>query len=487
MRRRAAKRWLAAGGAVLAWGAPAPALAHAFEKRYDLPIPLEMFLAGAGLAVALSFIVMGFFVRSGGRHFDYPRFDLLRLAPFRLLAHRSVRLAARGFSAAAFLLILLAGFLGEQNPMRNIITTAVWIVWWVGMAYVCSLLGDAWSLLNPWGSLFAGAEALHRRLRPGAPLSLNLPLPARVGSWPAAALFLWFAWAEIGWQNNFVPANIAFAAGVYSLITWGGMLLFGREEWLRRGEAFAVVFGLLGRFGVTEARTGPGGRREWNLRPPAVGLLAKEVPHPSAVALVLMVLATVTFDGFTETAQWQGLRTRLFDLFAWLGARTAFQMADAFALCAAPAIFFLVYLLFAWLVRLAGGRVLPAGEVARRFVFSLVPIAIGYHLAHYFSYLFIQGQRLIPLASDPFGWGWNLLGTAGYEVDIGIVEARLVWNLSLAAIVLGHIFAVYLAHVVALGALKDRRLALRSQYPMLVLMVGYTVLSLWIIAQPIVG
>ena len=116
----------------------------------------------------------------------------------------------------------------------------------------------------------------------------------------------------------------------------------------------------------------------------------------------------------------------------------------------------------------------------------LVPIAMAYHLAHYFTYLLIQGQLLIRLASDPLGFGWNLFGTARYRPDIGIVGARAVWYTAVVAIVVGHVLAVYVAHVVALREYRDRRAALRSQLPMLVLMVGYTVVSLWIIAQPIV-
>ncbi|MBI3127774.1 MAG: hypothetical protein HYZ11_09240 [Candidatus Tectomicrobia bacterium] len=475
----------AAGGAALVLVRPAPALAHAFERRYDLPMPLDMFLLGAGLAVALSFAVMGLFVRSGGGRAAFPRYNLLRLGPVRLLAHPWALLAVRAFAAGVFLLAIAAGFLGEQNPLRNLIVTLAWIVWWVGLAYACALFGNAWALLNPWDTLFAGAEGLWRRAT-GKNLSLGIPLPGWVGAWPAAALFLWFAWGELAWRDNHIPASLAFAASVYSLITWLGMALFGREEWLRRGEAFSAVFGLIGRFGITEGRTGPGGR-EWNLRPPAAGLLQKEAPHPSEVALVLALLSTVTFDGFGETVQWELLRTRLYDLFGWMEARAAFQATDAFALFATPVIFFAVYAAFAGLMRLAAGSGISTGGLIRRFAYSLVPIAVGYHLAHYFSYLVIQGQRILPLASDPFGWGWDLLGWASYQVDIGIVDARIAWNVSLAAIVLGHIFAVYLAHMVALEAYPDHRRALRSQYPMLALMVGYTMVSLWIIAQPIVN
>jgi len=115
-----------------------------------------------------------------------------------------------------------------------------------------------------------------------------------------------------------------------------------------------------------------------------------------------------------------------------------------------------------------------------------VPIAIAYHLAHYFTYLLIQGQLIVRLASDPFGFGWNLLGTARYRPDIGVVGARFAWYTAVIAIVAGHIIAVYVAHAIALREFRDRAAALRSQYPMLVLMVGYTMVSLWIIAQPIV-
>jgi hypothetical protein len=121
------------------------------------------------------------------------------------------------------------------------------------------------------------------------------------------------------------------------------------------------------------------------------------------------------------------------------------------------------------------------------FVLSLLPIAIAYHLAHYISFFLINGQGIIALASDPFGFGWDLFGTAYYRIDIGIVDARFAWYSSVFAIVAGHLFAVYIAHIVALNHFRDIRLALRSQYPLLALMVGYTALSLWILAQPIVA
>jgi hypothetical protein len=193
----------------------------------------------------------------------------------------------------------------------------------------------------------------------------------------------------------------------------------------------------------------------------------------------------VTFDGFTATPAWASLEGRLYAALEALGdARLTF--IDTLGLVAFPLLFGLVYLGFARWMAWMGDDELSTGAVARLFVLSLVPIAIAYHLAHYFTYLLIQGQLLIRLASDPLGLGWDLFGTARYRPDIGIVGARAVWYTAVAAIVAGHVIAVYVAHAVALREYRDRRAALRSQLPMLVLMVGYTVVSLWIIAQPIV-
>jgi hypothetical protein len=206
---------------------------------------------------------------------------------------------------------------------------------------------------------------------------------------------------------------------------------------------------------------------------------------PSMVAFVLLLLSTVTFDGFTATPAWAGLESALYAALPPLGG-ARLTLIGTLGLVSFPLVFGLVYRLFAaWIAWAAGGGV-PAGRVARLFVLSLIPIAIAYHLAHYLTYLLIQGQLVIRLASDPFGFGWNLFGTARYRPDIGLVGARFAWYTAVSAIVLGHILAVYVAHVIALREYATRRAALRSQIPMLVLMVGYTMVSLWIIAQPIV-
>ena len=149
-------------------------------------------------------------------------------------------------------------------------------------------------------------------------------------------------------------------------------------------------------------------------------------------------------------------------------------------------LFVAVYLCVAWLVDRCSGEPQGLRVSAGSFVLSLVPIAIGYHLAHYLSYLLIAGQLIIPLASDPFNLGWDLFGTRGYAVDIAIVDARFVWYTAVVTIISGHVIAVCLSHTMALRLYKKRSRAIRSQIPMLVLMMGYTMSSLWILSQPIV-
>ena len=202
--------------------------------------------------------------------------------------------------------------------------------------------------------------------------------------------------------------------------------------------------------------------------------------------LVVIFLSTVTFDGFSQTPPWQELLLWAFTTFSeWsLTALMVTNTSRAYPVCGVVCGGLSGFLHDHGAFRPGSTRRRPS-IAARLFVFSLIPIAFAYHLAHFFSYLLIQGQLIIPLASDPFGFGWDLFQTADYSVNIAIVNARFVWILAIASIVIGHVIAVFLAHVTALRHFGAHDAALRSQRAMLILMVGYTMISLWILAQPI--
>jgi len=478
-----------------------PALAHGFGPTYDIPIPLWLYLYGAAAAVVLAFLPLALFSRrERGAAYRYPRFDLLRVRLLRtLLTSRFLTGTLRLLSVGLFVLVVVAGLVGLQTGF-NIAPTFVWVIWWVGFSLFTAFVGNLWPIVNPWAVIFEWAEALARRLGFRDGLELGEAYPRGFGIWPAVGLYLAFVWVENVFSGSYVPRYIAFFVLAYSLITLYGMAYFGKETWLRRGEAFSVYFGLLGRFAPTEVRVEapsvcagcegcePGGcvncyecfrraapeERELNLRPPAVGLGLQEKALPGGAAFVIVVLAGVTFDGLLETP-------------LWLEVLRLTPVTQTLGVVLLPLLFFGIYLGFVWLSRALGGG---GGEGFLRFAaayaFSLVPIAIAYQVAHYYTYLLIQGQMIISLVSDPFGWGWDLFGTAGFDPRYGLVGAGFVWYSQVGLIVVGHVIAVYLAHEISLRLLRDPRRALRSQIPMLVLMVLYTITSLWILAQPIV-
>ena len=498
-----------------------PALAHGFGERYDLPVPLWLYLWGASAVVLLSFALVSYFVGKQDAPRRYPRFDLLSVRAFRAtLASRPFVSGLRLLSVALFALVIAAGLLGDQTPELNFAPTFVWVWWWVGLVLFVAFVGNVWALVNPWKILFEWADGLARRLGVEEGLELRVPYPASWDVWPALAFFFVFAWVELVFWGSAMPRNIALFALLYSSATWAGMSLFGKETWLRGGEAFSVLFDILARFAPTEVRVKdnracegcercvpeahPGdkpyggecvncwgcferaapGERELDLRPPGVGLLDSGRFSAGHLAFVVFMLASVTYDGLLATPQWV---TLMYQLSLAMGSFGTFGSAvyGTLGLVVVPLVFLGLYVGVVKLCAVLGNA--SFAVLAGAFAYSLVPIALVYQAAHYFTYLLTEGQLIFALVSDPFGWGWDLLGTAGYEPDISVVDAAFVWYSQVALIVGGHVFAVYLAHAAALHQIPDAGRALRSQYPMVALMVLYTVLGLWILSQPVAG
>lgn len=506
---------IAAALLFLSWSAETPA--HGFAVRYDLPIPLGFFLAGAAATVALSFLFLGIFATANpGRADDQPAYLVSNRAG-AILSNRWVLGSLQAISAGLLLLVVAAALFGDTNPFRNISTTFVWIIWWVGMMFVNTFVGDIWALVNPWNALFAGAERLASHLNPGARLSAARPYPERLGVWPAVILFAAFAWLELISGEGEDPRKLGVLIIGYSLLTWTGMIVFGRRIWLAHGEAFTVVYTTFARFAPAAFRvkgfdgkdacshgvettagesvgcaacfeTAQPAERGIALRPPGVGLLVRRPVPASMAAMVLALLATVTFDGFLATPSWAAIyETVIAPAESAPGIKMVlnFHTVASTLLLLFPFIFAAAFLACCRLTAVIGGGAATV-SVAGCFVMTLLPIAIAYHVAHYLTYLLLSGQYIIPAISDPFGFGWNIFGTAAYKPDIGLVDARFAWYAGVIALVAGHVIAVYLAHRTAIRLFSPRRRALASQFPMLVLMVVYTILSLWIIAQPTV-
>jgi hypothetical protein len=462
----------------------ASAWAHAFGQRYDLPLPLSLYLWSAGFVVAVSFIIAALFLRSGELGARRRARDISHSLFARILNAAPVRVVFKLFSVCLLLLILISGLSGEQDPSENFAPIFIWVIWWVGLAYIAAFIGNVWDGVNPWRVLHDALTIVLPRWRDSV-----FDYPGRLASWPALLLFLIFAYLEFISGVAQQPATLAWLVIGYSFITLTGMRLFGAETWLRHGEAFTVVFGLMARFGVFHGKG-----HKLQLRLPGAGLLSEQPVSLSLMAFILLMLTTVSFDGFIETPFWSALNTSIYTAlmsYQTIAASLAPQIVQQIILSVALLLFYLlfisVYLGFSALTCRLSHTETNVIVTARAYVLSLVPIAIAYHLAHYLSYLLLAGQLVVPILSDPFALGWNLFGTANYKIDISVIDAQDVWYLSVCAIVIGHIAAVCIAHVTSLSREPRVRAAIISQLPMLVWMIAYTMISLWILSQPIIA
>ena len=462
---------------------------HGFGPRYDLPAPLFWYLFAAAGVVVISFVLVVAFAgdKVGSRAVQYPR----RPAPFLLRLARSPLPRAIGgtLGVLALLAILITGLFGSPNAALNPAEYLTWIYFWAGLVILSGLVGNLWYLLNPWTAIY---DLVTRFVHLGPVWKLP-----NVGVWPAAAAYFTFACLELttGMANE--PWVVAIMALVYSALTLAGMILFGRNEWLEHCEAFTVLFGIIGKFGPIEAERGPFNEATANrpasardgainavyLRPWGVGLLK---PGPSGwdrVFFVILMLSTLAFDGILATPAWQDFNITLEPLWLPMGP-WGFFFVRTLGLTLLTIAFLLVFVAFIELVIFFGNRKVDFVTTATGFAMTLAPIALVYNAAHNYSYVMVQSQALIPLLNDPLGRGWHLWpAVANLTPSFAFAQASTVWFAQVVLIVLGHVIAVYLAHLRAGERFRSAQRALLSQYPMLALMVIYTMTSLLILAQ----
>ncbi len=273
---------------------------------------------------------------------------------------------------------------------------------------------------------------------------------------------------------------LAGLALAYAAVQLVGMSLFGVTAWERNADAFAVYFSFFGRLSPLHWR-----RDRLSLRPVLAGVAAI-VPVAGTAALLCVAIGTTSFDGMSQGAIWtgqEGIAPGLQQRFVNLGftGETALEITFTIGLLAMVALVSSVFRLGVLGMR-SVDRSHPAAQLARVFAPSLVPIALAYVVAHYFSLLVYQGQAMAYLISDPLGHGADLFGTAGRSIDYNVIGANGVWYVQVAALVIGHAAGLALAHDRALVVYDDPRAAIRSQYWMLAVMVGFTSLGLFILS-----
>lgn len=449
------------------------ASAHGLGGVRDLPVPGWLFFIGGGTVLVVSFLALGVLWRE-------PQLDASRGARFpgvlqRILLSDALRIVLGALSVAVFALVWAAATFGTERPSQNLAPTFVYVVFWIGMAVTVVVLGNVWTVLDPWRSVAGAVAWLARRIGfERSPRSY----PRWLGVWPAALLLFSFTALELAYHDPAGPRVLAIAILVYSVTTWTGMVVFGRKAWVENGDGFSVYFGFLSKlalFGTQEQ----GGRRQLVFRQPFARLTDLE-QRPGVVAFFAIMLGTVAFDGLSRSSWWID---RIFDLTtSFSDPATADRIASLANLLALIVVIAFVAAAYMAAVKVAEHVLGTDESLAGVFVVSLVPIAFVYALSHYFSLLVVQGQFAIPLLSDPYGTGRDLLGTADYEPKLDVFSPNTIWYVQVAALVVGHVIALVVAHDRAVATSPSPKVALRTQYAMLALMVLYTVGGMWLLS-----
>jgi hypothetical protein len=453
-------------------------LAHALAAREDLPVPAWLFAWGASIVLIVSFFALAAGWRS-------PRFEQWRGRPLgaglsRALLGLPAQIACGLVGVFLLGLAVYAGLEGTEAPDRNFALTFLFVTCWLGFPFFSAIFGDLFRPFNPWRAVGRAAGAGFRAVAGQRPA--HLAYPEQLGRWPAAIGLLAVVWLEVVYGAGGIgidPQTTAVAALVYSGYTLAMMAAFGVEEWCERGEVFSVYFGMFGRLGIFGTRDGRLERR------PPFAAATTWAAIPGSAAVVLASIAATSYDGAAEGAVEEPIRS----VAEWFVDQGVSQVASirltetAFMLLC----FGLVSLVYMLGVR--GMKTVPgAPSIAKLrvgFAHTLIPIALAYLVAHYFSLFVWQEQAQFGfLLSDPLGTGTtDLFGTAGWEIDYKVISTYDIWYVQVGSLVVGHALGLVLAHDRALVYWPDYRKATASQYWMLAVMVAFTCFGLYLLSE----
>jgi hypothetical protein len=460
---------LLGGLGFVALALPASASAHGIVGRADLPIPVWLFSWTAAIVLVVSFVALSTLWMAPQLQKQTRRRLLLLPKPLEWLAGL--------IGVAAFALVLYSGFDGAQVTQANFSVTFIYVIFWVATPVASVLFGDVFRAFSPWRTCARVLTGLIARAR-GGTSTPPLRYPSRLGMWPAIAGIVGFAWLELIYVEKDHPATLAALSLAYFLLALLGMCLFGVEEWGAQADGFGAYFTLLSRLSaLVRGKDGA-----LYLRRPLSGVTDLEVGR-GTLAFICTLIGTTTFDGFSNGSIWRNNEPNLQSLFGDLGFNPTPAQELAYSLGMVLCILAIVAV---YRVGILGVRSVSKRYDTRQltdaFAHSLVPISFAYVLAHYFSLLLWQSQAMVYLISDPLGNGANVFGTADFQIDYHVISYVGIWYVQVAALVIGHVCALALAHDRALVLYKDPREAVRSQYWMLAVMVAFTSFGLWLLS-----
>jgi len=509
-------------------------------------IPGWMYSISVAVILVLSFGLFELLSRwNRGRKHSRPRGDLFRIPGLRRLVRwPPFRFFCQAVFVSLFLLIIVAGLFGNQLASKNVAPLLTWTIWWGGLVLVIMFVGKAWCYVCPWDAIAGWIDRLRLWGKGSGGLSLGLRWPRRMRNIVLATLlFVGLTWLELGFGVTMNPRATALLGLLMLGLTLAAVLIFERRAFCRYGCLVGRVSGLYAMFSATEVRpadrdvcracpgkecyTGseagfgcptdvfPGNLQQntycincmecvktcpednivINARPWGSDLTIGGRPRRDEAYLALLMLALTGFHGLTMTPAWGGMLRSFEETFS-LPHVPAFSLG-MFLLMAVPVLVFA--LLVKASVGFAGTSRRPAYDRAfTAFAYSVLPIALFYHLAHNMEHLLMEGQKVIPLLSNPFGftpgesWNvlgmagsgpWNLLGTSDWSLP-PLISLPTLWLLQVLLVLVGHVYSLWIADRTARRLYPEPGAALRSQIPMLIGMVLFSVFSLWLLKQP---
>jgi hypothetical protein len=455
-------------------------LAHALAARQDLPVPAWLFAWGASIVLIVSFFALAAAWR-------VPRFERQNWRPLGAgLSRGVVSLPVQVLCGLIGVFLLgagvYAGLRGTEAPDRNFALTFFFVTAWLGFPFFSAIFGDLFRPFNPWRAVGRAAGGAFRLIAGQRPA--HLAYPERLGRWPAVVGLLAVVWLEIVYGSSggvavgLDPHAAAVAAVVYSGYTLAMMAVFGVEKWCETGEVFSVYFGMFSRLGAFGVEDGRLGRRRM------LSASTNWATVPGSAGLVIASITTTSFDGASEGA----FKNAIESVYNWLadagfGLNTALRLTDTIFILLCFAGVALVYLL-----GVRGMRSVPGAPSLAKlrdgFAHTLIPIALAYLVAHYFSLFVFQEQAQFGyLLSDPLGTGsTDLFGTANSGIDFTLLSANAIWYVQVGALIFGHVLGLVLAHDRAVAYWSDYKQAARSQYWMLAVMVAFTCFGLYLLS-----
>lgn len=431
-------------------------LAHGLGGRSDLPLPGWIFAWAAAAVLALSFFAFASLWQT-------PKLETSR-ARRLFTVPQFIDVLCGALGVAFFGFLVYVGTAGTQEVGDNLLPSFIYVFVWVALPILSAIFGDLFRPFNPWRAIARFAGWLQRRVAPRSGTT-QFNYPDALGRAPATVLLLVFGYLELISADGRDPGLLARLMVVYMVIQLAGSALFGTKTWLERGDAFGLYLNFFSRISPLSIED-----RKFAVRLPLAGL-TDIAPIAGTVTFVCAVIGITAFDGASVGPLWDSI-----------AGDSPSALVSTLGMLAMVAIVFGFYRLGVEGMRSSHIEKSPR-ELGMIFAPSLVPIALGYVVAHYFSFLVFQGQALWALASDPLADGSNWFGTADRAVDYAALSNTAIWWVQVVALVLGHVGGLAVAHDRALAVWGKARAAVQSQVWMLTVMVGFTSLGLWLLSQ----